>query len=59
MFHVSVLVTNATMVIYGVLFGGGLPVVFITMMCMFHVSVLAPNATMVIYGVLFNLPLKP
>ena len=46
------------MVVYGILFGGMHPVVFISIMCMqiemFHVSVIAPNATMVNYGILFG-----
>ena len=60
MFHVSVIATNATVVIYGILFGNMHPVVFIST-CKwietFHVSVIATNATVVyvIYLMVFIL----
>ena len=58
MFPVSVIALNATIVVYGILFGGMHPIVFISMMSMqiemFPVSVIAPNATMVVYGIIFG-----
>ena len=58
MFRVSVIASNATMVVYGILFGGVNPLVYIFTMCMqietFRVSAITPNATMVVYGILFR-----
>ena len=57
-FHISSIATNATMVVYGFLFGDMHPVVFISIMCIWtvtlHVSIIAPNATMVVDGILFG-----
>ena len=58
MFRVSVIASNATMVVYEILFGDVHPLVYIFTMCMqiemFRVSAIAPNATMVVYGILFR-----
>ena len=58
MFPVSVIAQHGTMVIYGNLFGGMHPVVFISMMYMyietFPVSVNTQHGNMVIYGNLFG-----
>ena len=52
-FHVSVIASNATTVVCGILFGGMHPVIFISIE-MFQVSVIASNATKVVYGILFG-----